>query len=285
MPVVSEGPAHGHAPALEVRGIVKTYRLRGALFQPKRTLTALGSVDLAVQRGESVGIVGESGCGKSTLAKIMLGLLAPDSGEVLMNGRPLAAMGRLEIGRHVQPILQDPYSSLNPRKCLGDIIALPLVLHSGKTKTEIREEVLAMLETVGLSRGYAQRYPNQLSGGQRQRVAIARALILKPSLVICDEPTSALDVSVQAQIINLLIDLQNRLGLAYVFISHNLAVVEHLCTRVAVMQTGQIVEEADTDRLFRRPQHPYTRTLLDAAMTQVGRDGACAAAPAQTSPA
>jgi peptide/nickel transport system ATP-binding protein len=272
MRVLSDATDRGGGLALEVRDVVKTYRMRGSLFQPKRTLTAVGGVNLAVRRGESVGIVGESGCGKSTLAKIMLGLLAPDSGEVLMDGRPISAMHRLEVGRFVQPIFQDPYSSLNPRKSLGEIIALPLVLHSRKSKGEIREEVLAMLEMVGLSRGHEHHYPNQLSGGQRQRVAIARALILRPSLVICDEPTSALDVSVQAQIINLLIDLQNRLGLTYIFISHNLAVVEHLCTRVAVMQAGQVVEEAETDQLFGQPKHPYTRTLLEAAVTPIFED-------------
>jgi peptide/nickel transport system ATP-binding protein len=258
------------SPALEVRGIVKTYRLRGSMFGAARTLTAVGGVSLRVDAGSSVGIVGESGCGKSTLAKIMLGLLEPDSGEVLIDGRPASQMPRKEIGRFVQPIFQDPYSSLNPRKSLADIIALPLRLHSGKSRQEINAEVLRMLDLVGLASRHAASYPNQLSGGQRQRVSIARALILRPRVVVCDEPTSALDVSVQAQILNLLIQLQDELGLTYVFISHNLAVVEHLCTRVAVMQGGKVVEEADTDTLFGAPRNDYTKQLLRSAVMPFG---------------
>jgi len=252
---------------IEAREVERTFTISAGVFQPKRTLRAVNRVSLKIEKGEVLGLVGESGCGKTTMAKMLLGLLEPTGGEILFDGEPLAQMDRLARARRVQPIFQDPYSSLNPRKRVADIISLPLRVHGIGTAEEQRKKVAEMLDLVGLAQRYAGSFPGQLSGGQRQRVAIARALIMRPELVICDEPTSALDVSVQSQILNLLVDLRAELGATYVFISHNLAVVEHLATRVAVMYLGRIVEERDTDSLFRDPRHPYTRALLDSVLT------------------
>jgi len=252
---------------LETREVGRTFRVGGGMLQPAKTLRAVNGVTLHVASGEILGLVGESGCGKTTLARMLLGLLEPSDGEILFDGKPLYAMSRLARARRVQPIFQDPYSSLNPRQTVSDIVALPLRVHKAGTSGEQKRRVLEILDLVGLARRYAASYPNQLSGGQRQRVAIARALVMRPELVICDEPTSALDVSVQSQILNLLLDLRRELGTTYVLISHNLAVVEHLATRVAVMYLGRIVEEKDTESLFRDPRHPYTRALLDSVLT------------------
>ncbi|RMO65746.1 Oligopeptide/dipeptide ABC transporter, ATP-binding protein [Pseudomonas syringae pv. aptata] len=218
-------------------------------------------------RGETLGLVGESGCGKSTLAKMLLGLLAPSSGDVLVNGKHLAGTDRKETARRIQPIFQDPYSSLNPRKTLREIVTLPLIVHGIGTPAERRQRAEAMMDVVGLPKRVIDSYPSQLSGGQRQRVAIARALVMRPDVLICDEPTSALDVSVQAQILNLLQDLKQEFGLTYLLISHNLAVIEHLADRVAVMYLGRIVEERSRESLFARPGHPYTQALLDSVLT------------------
>ncbi|MBP0573198.1 ABC transporter ATP-binding protein, partial [Mycobacterium tuberculosis] len=196
---------------------------------------ALAGVSLELDTGERLGVIGESGSGKSTLAKLLLGLTPATSGEIFIDGVPIAATDRREVARRIQPVFQDPYSSLNPRKSVADLVALPLVAHRVCPAPERRAKVLRMLDAVGLPRRVVDAYPNQLSGGQRQRVAIARALILQPDVLICDEPTSALDVSVQAQILNLLMDLKREFRLTYFFISHNLAVVEHLADRVAVM--------------------------------------------------
>jgi peptide/nickel transport system ATP-binding protein len=252
---------------LEARDATRLFTIGAGIMQPKKTLRAVNGVSLGLGKGEVLGIVGESGCGKSTIARMLLGLLEPSSGEIYFDGHPLYSMGRLERARRIQPVFQDPYSSLNPRKTIEDIISLPLRVHKVGTPAERREWLAAIMEKVGLSPNYLSNYPNQLSGGQRQRVAIARALIMRPEIVICDEPTSALDVSVQSQILNLLIDLRKDFGLTYILISHNLAVVEHIATRVAVMYLGRIVEEADTETLFRNPQHPYTRALLDSVLT------------------
>ena len=252
---------------LETRAVERTFRLAGGPFRNAKSLRAVNGVSLGVARGEILGLVGESGCGKSTLAKMLLGLLEPSAGEILFDGKPLSSMSRLARARRTQPIFQDPYSSLNPRQSVADIVSLPLRVHQVGSAAEQNSRVLEILDMVGLARRYAQSYPNQLSGGQRQRVAIARALVMKPEIVICDEPTSALDVSVQSQILNLLSDLRRELGVTYILISHNLAVVEHLATRVAVMYLGRIVEDKDTDTLFRAPQHPYTRALLDSVLT------------------
>jgi len=252
---------------LELRGVSHRFAIGRGWLQPARRLQALDGVDLSVARGETVGIVGESGSGKSTAAKVMLGLLRPDEGSVTLDGAPLADLSRLAIARRVQPVFQDPYASLNPARSVEAIVRLGLDVHGiGRDAAERKQRVAAMLDLVGLSPRLALSHPASLSGGQRQRVAIARALVVEPDLLICDEPTSALDVSVQAQILNLLMDLRARLGLTIVLISHNLAVVEHLANRVAVMYLGRVVETAPVARLFRAPRHPYTRALLASAL-------------------
>ena len=252
---------------LEIREIYQTYQISKGLFQPKKPLHAVNGVSLKVARGEVLGLVGESGCGKSTLAKILLGLLKPTQGEVLIDDKPVADLDRLDIARMVQPIFQDPYSSLNPRKSVGSIISLPLRVQNAPNPKTWQKRVEETMDLVGLPKRVYNNYPSQMSGGQRQRVAIARALINRPQVVICDEPTSALDVSVQSQILNLLVDLRQELGLTYVIISHNLAVVEHIATRVAVMYLGRMVEVADTDDLFEARQHPYSQALLNSVLT------------------
>ncbi|BBK44817.1 ABC transporter ATP-binding protein [Allostella vacuolata] len=254
-------------PILETANVFRTFQVSTGFLKPKRPLHAVNGVSLRLAKGEVLGLVGESGCGKSTLAKMLLGLLPPTSGDILVSGQAITGLDRRATARRIQPIFQDPYSSLNPRKTIGDIIGLPLRVHRVGSAAERPAKVREMMDMVGLPHRYVGNYPSQLSGGQRQRVAIARALIMRPELVICDEPTSALDVSVQSQILNLLLDLQRELGLTYLLISHNLAVVEHMAHRVAVMYLGRIVEEAETDQLFRDPQHPYTRALLDSVLT------------------
>jgi peptide/nickel transport system ATP-binding protein len=254
-------------PLLQVRGLTRSFSLSGGFLRPARTLNAVNGIDLDVQQGETLGIVGESGCGKSTLARMLLGLLAPSQGTVQLNGQDLASIDRKTLARRIQPIFQDPYSSLNPRRSILDIVALPLKVHAMGTKETRRKTALEMLERVGLPARFANSTPKQLSGGQRQRVAIARALVMRPEIVVCDEPTSALDVSVQAQILNLLAELRLEFNLTYIFISHNLAVVEHVATRVAVMYLGQMVELADKQALFAHPGHPYTQALLASVLT------------------
>jgi len=254
-------------PLLAIKGVTKSFTVGQGMFKPKRLLHAVNGVELEIQRGDVLGIVGESGCGKSTLARILLGLLPPNAGEITLDGQPLAALGRRAVARRVQPIFQDPYSSLNPRRSLASLVALPLEVHGIGDAVSRRRQAIEMLERVGLSSRYADRYARELSGGQRQRVAIARALVMRPDIVVCDEPTSALDVSVQSQIINLLLDLRRDFSLTYVFISHNLAVVEHIATRVAVMYLGRVVEQAETRHLFANPRHPYTRALLASVLT------------------
>ena len=256
----------GAAPAIEIRDVAKLFRQSTGLFSAARTVRAVDGVSLSVPTGSCVGIVGESGCGKSTLARLILGLHAPSSGDILVEGKRLETMNRRERAQLIQPVFQDPFSSLNPRRPVHDIVGLPLAA-AGVRGREITARVHAMLERVGLTREMAGRLPAQLSGGQRQRVAIARALVLRPAIVVCDEPTSALDVSVQAQILNLLAELRRELGLTLLFISHNLAVVEHICDAVAVMYLGRIVEQADTTALFRAPAHPYTKALLASVLT------------------
>jgi peptide/nickel transport system ATP-binding protein len=255
------------APMLEARSVSRTFRVSTGLLKAKRTLRAVEDVSLAVRPGEVVALVGESGCGKTTLARMLLGLLPPTAGEIRIGGEATSALSRRAIAALVQPVFQDPYSSLNPRKSIGSIIALPLRVQGASDSATWRRRVDEMMERVGLPRSLHDNFPSQLSGGQRQRVAIARALINRPRLVICDEPTSALDVSVQSQILNLLQELRRDMGLTYLLISHNLAVVEHMATRVAVMYLGRIVEEADTDTLFSAPKHPYTQALLASVLT------------------
>lgn len=254
-------------PVLATEDVRQSYSVGAGLMKPKRTLEAVRGVSLELERGSVLGLVGESGCGKSTLSRLLLGLESPAAGRILIDGKPLTGFSRREITRRIQPVFQDPYASLNPRKTIGSIIALPLAVHRIARGADARKQVQDIMDVVGLPKRFYNRYPNQLSGGQRQRVAIARALVMRPDILICDEPTSALDVSVQAQVLNLLQDLQKEFSLTYLLISHDLAVVEHLASRVAVMYLGRIVEEADARTLFREPRHPYTRALLDSVLT------------------
>jgi peptide/nickel transport system ATP-binding protein len=252
--------------AVEVRNVRRVFRTRGGMVAAER-VRAVDGVSFVLRSGDVLGIVGESGCGKSTLARLILGLLPASEGDVLVDGRSLAGMDRRERARLIQPVFQDPFSSLNPRRRVRDIVGLPLAAQGDVPAAQRGERVIQMLDRVGISPDMADRMPAQLSGGQRQRVAIARALVLRPRIVVCDEPTSALDVSVQAQILNLLAELRRDLGLTYLFISHNLAVVEHIATEVAVMYLGRFVEQAPVDVLFRNPRHPYTRALLASVLT------------------
>ncbi len=254
---------------LEVRDLSVHFRVPGAsMLGRTRILEAVSSVSFELGRGETLGVVGESGCGKSTLARGILGLVPVASGQVALDGRPLTGLGGDALRqrrREVQMIFQDPLASLNPRMTVGEIIAEPLrVFEPGLDRPDRRGRVEAMMERVGLGASLINRYPHEFSGGQCQRIGIARALILHPSLIICDEPVSALDVSVQAQIVNLLMDIQQELGLSLLFIAHDLSVVRHISHRVMVMYLGRVVEIGDSDRVCDQPLHPYTRALIDA---------------------
>ena len=252
---------------MSLQGLHRSFTVGAGMFKPKRTLHAVNGVSLDIQRGEVLGIVGESGCGKSTLARMLLGLMPATAGAVTFDGQDIASIDRKQLARRVQPVFQDPYSSLNPRQTLLQLVSFPLRVHGIGDAAEQRRRALEMLDRVGLPARFADRQPGELSGGQRQRVAIARALVMKPEVLVCDEPTSALDVSVQSHILNLLVDLRRELGLTYIFISHNLAVVEHIATRVAVMYLGRVVELAEAATLFRAPSHPYTQALLMSVLT------------------
>ena len=245
-------------PAIDIRDVTKRF---GPARAPVR---AVDGVTLTVPEGGVMGIVGESGCGKSTLARLILGLLPPTTGDIRVAGASLASLTRQARARLIQPVFQDPYSSLNPKHRIRDIVALPLRATGAR---DVDKPVADILARTGLTPAMAARYPAELSGGQRQRVAIARALVLRPRIIVCDEPTSALDVSVQAQILNLLSELRAELGLTLVFISHNLAVIEHIATEVAVMYLGRVVEHAPVDDLFASPKHPYTKALLASVLT------------------
>jgi oligopeptide/dipeptide ABC transporter ATP-binding protein len=253
---------------LEVRGLKKYFPIRKGVFA--RTIgwvKAVDGVSFRVKRGETLGLVGESGCGKTTAGRCILRLIEPSEGEVDFEGRDVLAMGWREMRlmrRNMQIIFQDPYSSLNPRMTIAGIVGEGLAVHGVSRGAERREQVMGLLERVGLSKAHVNRYPHEFSGGQRQRIGIARAIALNPSFIVCDEAVSALDVSIQAQILNLLQGLQEQLGLSYLFIAHDLSVVEHISHRVAVMYLGEIVETSRSPDLYANPLHPYTRALLSA---------------------
>jgi oligopeptide/dipeptide ABC transporter ATP-binding protein len=255
-------------PLLQVNNLKTWFPIRqGLLRKTVGHVRAVDDVSLTVMPGQTLGLVGESGCGKTTVGRTILRLIQATSGQVIFDDKDVFGLNRSEmqsIRRQMQIVFQDPAGSLNPRMRIGRILAEPIAVHKLATGSELQDRVAHLLTRVGLSPDYAERYPHEFSGGQRQRVGIARALALEPKFIVCDEPVSALDVSIQSQILNLLDDLQDELGLSYLFIAHNLAVVEHFCDRIAVMYLGRIVEVADRDDLYQHPKHPYTRALLSA---------------------
>ncbi len=253
---------------LDVRNLSKTFQTdSGGLGGGKRQLKAVDQVSFTLRKGETLGLVGESGCGKSTTGRLILRLLEADSGQVLFQGQDVLQLSQRQmrpLRREIQMIFQDPYSSLNPRMKVGDIIGEPLQIHGLARGRQLRDEVVRLMGTVGLTEEHYHRYPHEFSGGQRQRIGIARALAVRPSLIIADEPVSALDLSIQAQVVNLLQDIQKEFGLTYLFIAHDLSVIQHISDRVAVMYLGRIVELANADDLYRSPRHPYSEALLNA---------------------
>lgn len=261
------GTAMKNNAILSVSHLRKTYDMPRGLYRKRDRITAVDDVSFDLTQGMTMGLVGESGCGKSTVARLILCLDTPDSGTVLFKGQnifTLLSEQKKEFRRSVQIIFQDPYSSLNPRRKAGDIIGEPLKIHKVGSSQQINKRVLELMERVGLQPGHAHRYPHEFSSGQRQRIGIARALSLNPAIIVADEPVSALDVSIQAQTVNLLMDLQKEMGFTYLFISHDLSIVRHVSTTVSVMYKGAIVESAYRDDLYANPLHPYTQALLDA---------------------
>jgi oligopeptide/dipeptide ABC transporter ATP-binding protein len=256
-------------PVLQVTELVKHYPIRGGLFSREvGRVHAVNGVSFSVGQGETLSIVGESGCGKSTVGRTIMKLVEPTDGRIVSMGRDITDLSRGEMRKHrrfIQMVFQDPYSSLNPRMTAAEIVAEPVRIHATLPEGEIEPHIAGLFEKVGLARGAMGKYAHEFSGGQRQRIAIARALALSPELIICDEAVSALDVSIQAQVLNLLMDLQTDLGLAYLFITHDLSVGEYLSHRVAVMYLGRIVEMADTETIFSSPRHPYTQALISAS--------------------
>lgn len=256
-------------PLLEVRNLRKLFPGKSSFFQKdKAWIKAVDGVSFTLNPKETLGVVGESGCGKSTMGRSVLRLIEPTSGDIIYKGTDFSKASGAELRKlrsEMQIIFQDPYASLNPRMTVGEVIAEPLKIQKRyKTEEEIRAHVLKVMEVVGLNTKYYNRYPHEFSGGQRQRIGIARAIVLNPSLVVCDEPVSALDVSIQSQVLNLLRELQESMGMAYIFISHNLSVIKHISDRVMVMYLGHVVELADKKELFDNPSHPYTQALLSA---------------------
>ena len=261
-------PAPAGPPLVKVRDLVKHFPIRGGILQRViATVQAVDGVSFEIRRGETLGLVGESGCGKTTVGRLILRLIEPTAGSIEFDGTELTTLKGADLKpfrRRMQIIFQDPYASLDPRTPIGDSIGEGLRIHALGSDAERREKVRKMMDLVGLAPYHARRYPHELSGGQRQRIGIARALVLEPDLIVCDEPVSALDVSIQAQVLNLLKQLQRDLGLTYVFVAHNMGVVEHISDRVAVMYLGRIAEMAERDDLFRKQEHPYTEALMSA---------------------
>ena len=248
-------------PILELKNVKTTFKV------PKGILKAVNGVDLTIYKGETVGLVGESGCGKSTLGKTIMRLYRPDEGQVMFEGQDIWRYNKKEkkeYTKNVQMIFQDPYACLDPLSVVSDIVAEGMKIHKMYKGPELEERVLELLKMVGLNKDHANRFPHEFSGGQRQRIGIARALSLEPKLIVCDEPISALDVSIQAQIINLLKNIQKELGIAYLFIAHDLSMVKHISDRIGVMYLGHLVEEGDSKELYANPMHPYTKALLSA---------------------
>lgn len=253
--------------ALDIRNLTQIFDVGKGWLTPGKPLRAVDDISIKIRHGEVLAIVGESGCGKTTLSRLMLGLQTPTGGEIHVNGEPLVDVNRKAFARRVQPVFQDPYSSLNPRRTIGEIIMDPLLIHNIGTAAERQTMVEETMAKVGLAHRMIHSYPSQMSGGQRQRVAIARALVMRPEVLICDEPTSALDVSVQAQILNLLQSLREELDLTYIFISHDLSVVEFMADYVAVMYLGRFVEVGPSRDVLTNPKHPYTQALLTSILT------------------
>lgn len=252
---------------LEVKGLKKYFPIKNALGKTENYVQAVNNVSFDLISGETYGLVGESGCGKSTLGRTVIRLTEPTEGEVRYNGQNIFQLSKSQmrkVRQEIQMVFQDPYSSLNPRMRIGDILEEPMIIHRLGNKDERTNRVFEILEKVGLRPEHGYRFPHEFSGGQRQRIGIARALVVNPKIVICDEPVSALDVSIQAQVINLLKDLQKQLNLTYLFVAHDISVVRHISDRIGVMYLGKLVEEAPTDRLFASPMHPYTKALLSA---------------------
>jgi len=253
---------------IEARGLHKYYTIKTGMFEPNQSLQALSGASFDLHAGQTLAVVGESGCGKSTLARLLTMIEQPTAGQLTLDGIDVGSANQKEVAKKlrqtIQMVFQDPFGSLNPRQKVGDILQEPLIINTDLNANQSRDRVLELMRRVGLLDEHIHRYPHMFSGGQRQRIAIARALILKPKIVVLDEPVSALDVSIQAQVLNLLIELQQELGLAYVFISHDLSVVRHIADQVLVMYLGKPVEQGISEAVFNNPQHPYTQALLSA---------------------
>ena len=254
-----------NSPLIEARNLSKSFAIGGGFLAKKKVVRAVEDVSLQIQRGETFGLVGESGCGKSTIGRTLLRLYEPTSGQIFFEGSDITKANMRPYRKKMQIVFQDPYASLDPRMTVGDIVGEPLdIYHAYESKAERREKILELLNLVGLNSEHMNRYPHEFSGGQRQRVSIARSMALRPDFMVCDEPISALDVSIQAQVINMLMELQQKLNMTYLFIAHDLNVVRHISRRVGVMYLGSLVEVCDANELYKNPLHPYTQALLSA---------------------